>query len=608
MTEKTICVKCDDSLLASAVDWLKECAAETGINVNNSEGYCVHLEIDNTPFEQDWFKVGFNDDSACITGNRPRAVIYGIDDFLRRFAGARFFDGKAHMGPPQNPLVETRAQALFAQRGVWDKSIDDEWVKALVHNRYNQIGVSRLTKLLARDESCMATLRRAEKYDLDVIVGGHIVSEMIDIKELFKNDPEACALIGSSRVASGHLCYSNPRARRMLAEKVLECARKMKKLSSTINRFSVWSEDSAMTCECPSCSEMSFNDVFAGAVDEAAALVIEDGLDIRIEYIIYNGVLGKERIDAFETLKPPANMTARVDCLAAYWGRDYFQPLESSANDFDAIGRGYLEAAANDAQNAGCSLRLYEYYIDNWQLGELFPFLGPVIYEDMYYYHELGVTGFLMDTAGCPTRMENFPLKRLKLLNAAFAGRAMWDDAGKYKDFLDEYCVAMFGPHKDDGREILLVLYTKLAPLSWLNLRHPLPGLVGGNLWYLDMPHETFAFDPDNPEQTAVAIRQQELYANAITALEKIKHDRDDVAFDGDSYEFLCGYVNYCLARLRALMGQLDGQQMLRDRNADWKVPVEEGLARDAELGWPSREYFEEWLKSDLAAKILESL
>jgi len=605
-------IQSDDARLAAAVRWLSRGAAAAGLRTAG-EGYPVRLRLEgNGADEQDFFQLELAPDGAVITGNRERAVIYGADELLARIAPLSFFEGVARRdGSPTPPAwAETvRARARFADRSAWvPKGYGVEWLEALVHNRFNHIGISDVHAVLDGDAEVRGILAAADEYDLDVTVGGHIVSKLVDVEALLRESPECCALIDGERTAAGHLCYSNPKARSLLAAKILECARRFNEISGRIRRFTVWSEDSAVTCRCDACRAAQFNEYFVEAVREGARRVADEGLDIRVEFLIYNALLGRSREGAFGTLEPPPRLGPEADCLVAYWGRDYSAPLARSSNDFDRKGRELFERAAELCREAGCAVRLYEYYIDHWQLGDLFPFLGPVIFEDMAYYHERGARGFLFDTAGCPTRMSEYPIKRLKLLNLAFAGRAMWDDAPDYDAFMDQYCASMFGPKANEGRLILTALFEALAPLSWLNLRHPVPGLVGGNLWFLDMPHETFVFDPDDENQSRVARRQLELYRAAIEGLRETATAAFKGSPDGEPYEMLGWYVHYVLARLNALVLQLESQQELRRRAPGWRQAAEQGLSRDDELGWPNREYFDQWLQSDSARSCLSGL
>jgi len=442
--------RCDDAF-AAAADWLRRSASEAGLELSDDvSAYAVTIERRSgaQPVD-DAFEVELGADGACIRAARPRGAIFGADEFLAAYAGVRFYDGRPRVDaaravrPPAGVLS---ARPRFAERSAWVSTrYGERWIEALVHNRFNHIGLTHVKAVLEGEEAAMQALEKARAYDLDVTVGGHIVSELVDPAELLRRDKALCSLVGGERTASGHLCYSNPRARTYLAETICRAARRMKEISPTIRRFTIWSEDSAVTCECPDCRAARFSDLFAEAVNEGARLTAREGLDMRVEYIIYNALLGKPRAEAFETLAPPARMRPETDCLIAYWGRDYSRPLEHSANAFDREGRRCVETAARRAARAGSALRVYEYYIDHWQLGDLLPFLGPILLKDMDYYHRLGVTGFLLDTAGCPTRMPGFPLANQKLMNVAFAGRAMWDDAGDYNRLLADYCRGCYG-------------------------------------------------------------------------------------------------------------------------------------------------------------------
>lgn len=592
----------------AAQAWLLECASAAGlVYTDKSADIEIALNLTNDS-EDDVFKVVFQGRRARVSGSRPRALLYGIDACLGALTGVQWFDGKAgicEQPAGRMPAKNIESRAAFRERSLSSHvSLGPDAVKVLIHNRFN--GISFYLPLLLRaDELAKQQLAEAEKYDLDVTVGGHIVSQLVPAERYFDAHPDYFALVNGRRIRSGHLCYSNPNAAHLLVERIVEQAAQLLARSKAIKRFSIWSEDSAVTCECPNCRKRPFNDHFSAIVQHAGKLISARGIPVRLEFIIYNALCGRERNAAFVTLAPPERMTPDADCLLAYWGRDYSRAINEADNAYDLKGRRNIEEAAQRCRMGDCALRLFEYYADIWQLGDLFPFLGPVIWKDIRYYHELGVKGFWLCIAECPLGRPEYPVRELEWMNLAFAGRAMWDPYADYHQFLDDYLAAQFGAEREIGRTMLARIFSALAPLSWLNLRHPVPGLAGARLWHMEMPYETFTFDPASQAQSDVAERHRELYFQAIAELERLVPLGDQLKTFSGSPHFLVWFIDYCLKRLRALSRQLEGQDALHRSDPQAMEIIRDGLCLDAAVGGLTRKEYEEWLKTEVGEKYL---
>lgn len=615
MNKTIVRVEWEDPELETAVEWFRKWSHEYGVETATACGheekhaYPVRLVSGNTHNANDSFEITMDSEKACINGNRLRAVIYGINEFLFRYKTLlkenktrASSEKKVHQAKENTKTFKP----LFPYRSVWASAkYGEEWVEHGIHNRINSIALSDIIGILKGDEKVINIIRKAEKHDLDITVGGHVISSLVDIKELALDNPDFCALINGGRTDKGQICYSNPGARSFLANTILDFSRTLSFVSKAINRLTIWPEDSAVTCQCESCSKKAFNEFYAEMIYEAARLMAGDGSGIRIEFILYNALLGKPRKEAFITLDPPSKIISDADCLVAYWGRDYSNDLGKPENEFDYSGRARIEKTADAVRQKGAVVNIYEYYIDLWQLGDLFPFLGPIIYKDMVYYHKIGINGFLFDIADCPSSNPQYPFQFLKLLNLSFAGRAMWDDAGEYNDYFASFCRSYFWRKSDAAREILTVLFEALAPLSWLNLRHPLPGLSGGNPWFLEMAHEIFVFDPDSDEQTRTAARHRELCANAQNRLSKIAGSAYEKKSLEKHFEMLTWYVDYVVGRLQSTRLYLEAQEDMRSGKTGWQDKVEKGLEIDDRLGWPARKYYNLWKNHFFSSKIL---
>lgn len=169
---------------------------------NDKNLYPVHLEIrKNAALGAEGYSIKSSKNSLVISGNTPRAVLYGTYAFIEQFFGVRWFaPGELYEYCPSNKKlsipddINITAKPDFVVRQVgfvgcnWNSELYDS-MKFLARNRYQVKGNIRHKKM--RHEY--------DKYDAVYSDGGHTLAKLIP-DSLFETHPEYFALVKGKRI------------------------------------------------------------------------------------------------------------------------------------------------------------------------------------------------------------------------------------------------------------------------------------------------------------------------------------------------------------------------------------------------------------------------
>lgn len=581
-------------------DWVFDLARDVGFVVCAETEAEILFDCELFPDDPDSeaYEIKDNGKTLMVRSGRTRGFLYGWTEVFEALSGHRWIDGRVSpyaCAPATRPLTKAACFDFPNRLSRSHPSLGVDGVRMLVLNRFN--GVSFEADILSENNAILRQqFAEAQRLDMDITVGGHLVGQLVPADEWFDAQPELFAQVRGERRRSGHLCYANPEAAELLKRKLVEWVENLHRACPAMVRFSVWSEDSGEVCECPLCRGQPFNDLFCRVVESAGEELKNRGLPVRLETIVYNALGGRSREEAFATLEPPSRMNGHADCLFAYWGRDYSHSIADPRNDFDVKGGKLLEKAQKICLEAGVALNVFEYYPDFWQFGDVFPFLGPVIWEDIRSYYMRGVQGIWHCLDACPLGWEGYPVRELECVHFHFAGLAMWDSSRDYKEVFEEFLQALFGDHSGVAGDIFRTLFRALAPLTWLNLQHPVPGLSGTRLWHWSSKHEVFDFDPEDPRLTRISDPHLSLFHDALSELKHVlplsEALTEACGFTGQ----LAGYVVYVHTRIQAVIAHLRAQDALRKSDdASYREAFEEGLKLDRSTGGLLQKELEEW-------------
>ncbi len=236
-------------------------------------------------------------EDLIISGGRPRGVLYGVYEFLDRFAGVRWLahDETIMPGPrgeislPPNGF--SFCPVLAYREPFFTEAFDGDWA---ARNRMNS-HFARLTEI------------HGGKLTYEGFV--HTFNLLVPPGEFFSSHPEYFSEIDGKRTGEkAQLCLANPDVVRIAAERVISWFRK----SPNANIVSVSQNDWGNPCQCPKCSKIDEQEASkAGSllsfVNKVAEIVEKDFPDRWIDTLAYQYTR-----KAPKTIRPRRNVVVRL--------------------------------------------------------------------------------------------------------------------------------------------------------------------------------------------------------------------------------------------------------------------------------------------------------
>ena len=206
-------------------------------------------------------------DHLLITGNTPRAVLYGAYAFLEKYFGVRFLaPGDLYESVPSRKelsvpdRIRVRAKPEFTIRSAgfvnchWNSDLKETW-KYLIRNRWQIRGNPRLRS----SGYCRGFARDYDRMDVTYSGGGHCLAKLIP-DSLFESHPEYFALVKGKRIrqinekgkAASQPCTSHPDVMDLAAKGIIQYFDKAPPDSTYLlgnNDIQVW-------CECAKCTAL----------------------------------------------------------------------------------------------------------------------------------------------------------------------------------------------------------------------------------------------------------------------------------------------------------------------------------------------------------------
>ena len=269
--------------------------------VSRTDGKAVVLEVDEklhpvnpvketsapsaSPRETspDAFRIVADGDALRIVGGSERGVLYGVYEFLERFAGCRWYASWHSVVPKRDridvpaDLDETQAPAFAMREPYWyDVTKNQEFAARLRVN--------------SRSWRSFDEKYGGNPYRFGGGLGScHTFNSLLPVKEYFDAHPEYFSMINGKRVRElTQPCLTNPDVLRIITSNVLDRIRK----DPGAKFYGVSQEDNNHYCQCPNCkaiddeegSPSGTNVRFVNAVAEA---VEKEFPDVLIETLAY---------------------------------------------------------------------------------------------------------------------------------------------------------------------------------------------------------------------------------------------------------------------------------------------------------------------------------
>ena len=226
---------------------------------NNGRYYQIKLAVcQDDSLGNEGYKIEGSKNSLCISGNTPRAVLYGAYAFIEKFFGVRWFaPGELYEHCPKNKAIiipdeiQIAEKPYFSVRQIgfvgssWNSELHESH-SFLARNRWQIRGKSNNKKLLPE----------YEKYGAIFSGGGHVLAKLVP-DDLFEKHPEYFALVKGRRIrqispdgkAQSQPCTSNPEVIELAIRGIIEFFDKAPEESY----FLIGNNDVPVWCECNSC-------------------------------------------------------------------------------------------------------------------------------------------------------------------------------------------------------------------------------------------------------------------------------------------------------------------------------------------------------------------
>lgn len=281
-----------------------------------------------------------------ITGGRPRGVLYGVYEFLEKFAGCRWYDMNTELVPSISDFnipahIDIKEKPAFKGRSIYYlvKNIPyEKFIRFYVHCRFN-------------GSEANAELGFSEKYGSPRACHNYLNYSEGFPAEYFSMDKDGKRIKVSTQTG-GQICFSNPNVRRLFAEKLRKYVKddreKAKKLGYPNPVFyDISANDCSVLCHCNECKALAEKYGVSGMVldftNSIAEAIEKEYPDILIMMSAY-----KEAENPPHGIKARDNVVVRLACMDIEFGakRDVLRPLSAPQNQYymDTMNEWYKSA------------------------------------------------------------------------------------------------------------------------------------------------------------------------------------------------------------------------------------------------------------------------
>jgi len=569
--------------LSAAPGWTRMTTVELSI---------TQLELNP---ERDEFCLSCEQNCVKVIASHARALLYAVYTLLEELAGLRWYHvGETTITSP-NGLAGRRVFSHdFCDRGLMlETAYTPADIIAVIDwaakNRINSIMIpfynwDKIETEVAPELACRG---------LNLTLGGHSYFRFLPAERYFATHPEWYALIDGRRQEKSQLCFSNATARQTFFANVAAYLHQ----HPTVSRLSIWPADNRFYCQCPTCRKKSFLEHYATLMADLQDYLQPHGISATIEYLAYNAALSETM------LRPPddPDSAAKLDTLLAYWGRDYAHSLAAPATPADRRAQKIVLNWTQVHQAKSSRLRILEYYTDFWMLTSLYPPLTKVIFPDLKFYREQGVTGIFTLGVACNYgfwKDRGYPWRWRQGLNLYLFARAAIFSAADPVELLNSYYNNYYGPHAEDARRVYEFLERVLAPLSAFNI--PLFRLRALDLWKQDpvpgaggRAENVLDWTPEIPP-TADETRRDEYFARVKAEFDAFTPIKPDSC---PGWSALTDYFDYARQKINSLYWQTSAQHWIRTGQTGQAVDcLSQALELEAGLYGEDTEVCRSWL------------
>ncbi|MBQ7208670.1 MAG: DUF4838 domain-containing protein [Lentisphaeria bacterium] len=451
-------------------------------------GVCPEAEklgLDPEKLDRDGFYIKTDGNKIFITGcdsrdprKVQRATLFGVYDFLERFAGVRYyFPGEIGTVVPQKknwtlPEIDITERPDTQYR--WIYVYPNGKLGGAVKYRYP--GMKDDNPLIWRNST------------LNSIRSCHGLNDLELVKRFAKTNPEFFAMtaagdrhdgskITTSYQKHGHLCYSSEGLKEVIYQDAAACLTGKPASSRGISRWSPrWNtlhvdlapNDGMLWCQCPKCKKIQeqgrqamSNHIWGFAADIASRLK-KNGIPGYVMMESY-GVFSR-----FPTIKIPDNVMIGA-AITGPWGMN-----NEKVRTRDA------ERLEKWSKTAGAKIRTWAYITKAVAAVPVVPGFTPRAVGAFYKSVRNWIFGGFVE-AGSDRWMYGF-------LNCYVASKVLWNFDTDVEALIDEHCRLMYGP----AAEEMKAFYAELENI-WMNsIVKEVVDTPWGENWKIPTRHEVW--------------------------------------------------------------------------------------------------------------------
>ena len=462
--------------------------------MTNCDGGIAVEAGDDTDLFREEFIIDVKEGKGVIRANRPRALLIGVYDFLRR-CGCRFLrPGKAGEYVPKRKIEEINVSASVRpanrHRGITIEgavSLENvleiiEWAPKAGFNTYfiqfmnsfeffDRWYSHKGNDLLAaepfsqdKSRACVKEIVKAIKMrDMIYHAVGHGWTAAcmglecngwsIEKDSLDENSRSMLAEVNGKRGFFGgiplntQLCYSSPAVRSKLVDKVVEYAEN----HSEADVIHFWLADGFNNvCECEECAKKSFSDWYVMILNEIDRRFTEKNIPAKICFLVYFDLYWAPQTERIENEDRFIMMFAPI-----------FRTYTSSYNRSEKTSElNYVRNKIEYPHTVGTYIK----FLEDWKKifhGDSFDFdyhlmwdinrdfggesLSEVLFDDIRSLHGMGLNGFV----SCQVQRAFYPSG----LAFYVMGRALLDGETDFVTLRREYYDAAFGKNAKYARK-----------------------------------------------------------------------------------------------------------------------------------------------------------
>ncbi len=345
-----------------------------------------------------------------------------------------------------------------------------------------------------------------------------LVAEIDGVRGLFKGKP-----------LNTHLCYSNPKARRVLAEAVVDYAKK----HPEVDVLHFWlADDFNNACECEECAKKRMSDWYVMILNEIDRLLTENGLKVKIVFLVYLELYWQpltERIvneDRFLLMFAPI-FRSYVHSYKEVenWKNRPTMPYAINKVEYPRDAAEYLAFLTEWKKQFHGDSFDFDYHL-MWDIARDFSgeTLGRVLYEDVKALDDLELNGLV----SCQIQRAFYP----NGLTFYLMGRALTDDSLSLEEIRKEYYDGAFGKYSDFAKEVFARLQ---QTVSFAYMR-----------------------DEEKADTTIYGFQQGQAYLERL--IESFPDATGENEVVAESMEILRFLANDCLRLLNVLILKIEGR------------------------------------------------